>query len=331
MLIALAKIVFGILILSWSADKLVNGACTLAKILGVAPLLIGLTIVALGTSMPEVVISILASLKNNSGIALGNAFGSNIANIGLVIGCCAMTHSLTVESSTIQKEIPLLLAYTLVICVLIVLFGLNVWTASILLLAASLFIVWLIIQGKKQRQSEVEQSYLGQEIVHELPLNVPLPLALFYIAIGVILLPISANILVSGATDLALLLGISETVIGLTMVALGTSLPELAASVAATLKKEYGVAIGNVIGSNIFNLTVVLSPVGFISPNINFDQALLTRDMPVMVLLTVLFALFAYKNKSKPNISRVGGVIFVVIYLTYVVGLFAVPMDSSPT
>jgi len=300
MLVASLKILFGFILLTWSANHLVNGASALARNIGVSPLLIGLTIVAIGTAAPEILVSIIASYSGSPGIAIGNAIGSNVTNIGLVIGICALIRPLVIEEVTFQLELPILAITSILVCLLLWGLGLNLVSAIILLFGGLIYVTWLIIRGLKQRKAD---PLLADEFSETIPSDMSTTKATLWLVIGLILLPISAKILVDGAEFIARGLGISEVVIGLTIIAIGTSLPELAASLISTLKKEDGIAVGNVIGSNIFNLTLnenielkKLAEYLYNEQNIwlgranekgivkfTINESLLTRDLPSII------------------------------------------------
>lgn len=318
MLINLLNIVLGFIVLTWSADKLVAGSCALAKNLGVAPLIVGLTIVALGTALPEIVVSILASLSANANLAVGNAIGSNITNIGLVLGVCAIIHPLIIEKTTIRLELPIMVLFAILISALIFFVGLNAYTGYVMLFSALGYVGWLVARGTKQRQ---ENKSLLKEFEEEFQPEMPMALAIFWILLGLVLLVISAQLLIKGAVAIAIYLGVSEVVIGLTLVAFGTSLPELAASVAATLKKEYGIAVGNVIGSNIFNLTAVLCAPAIFSEEVITPKRVFYQDIPVMVLLSVLLFLFAFRLKKEQTMGKGAGFTFLLMYVAYIAAI----------
>ncbi len=314
MTLTLLKILVGLITLVWGADKVVTYALSLAKKLNVAPMLVGLTIVALGTTFPEIIISIIASLRGNSGLAIGNAIGSNIANIGLVIGLCALSAPLVLTKNNIKKEITILIMVTLLACVLLTYLAYNQITGIILGAGGLWFVYWLVQQSKKKdayginpdEVSDLESAHCGDSY----------PLITFWILAGLGLLIGGAHFLIQGCVELAQTFGINDTIIGLTVVAIGTSLPELASSIAATMKKEPEVAIGNVIGSNIFNLTAVLAPPAIISPKTDIDSRVFVMDIPVMIGLTLFIsALVLYKKKT---ISRFSGGLLLVGYFSYI-------------
>lgn len=309
----LVAILAGFALLTWSADRFVVGASAIAYLLKVSPLIIGLTIVGLGTSAPEMLVSLVASWQGNSGLAVGNALGSNIINMGLILGITAMVIPLKVHSSIIKRELPVLLL-VMVIALLLLLDGtLGRLDGMILLTGMALVVIWLIRVGLTQTTTEDPMS---GEFADEMPMNMGMGRALFWLIVGALCLLGSSRLLVWGAVSVAESMGISDLVIGLTVVALGTSLPELAASVMSALKNEHDIALGNVIGSNIFNLLVVLGLPGLISPGA-IDAEVLTRDFPVMVGLMLALFVMAYGFRGPGRINRFEGALLVAGFCGY--------------
>jgi cation:H+ antiporter len=281
MLTAIIYLVAGFLLLVWGADRLVAGASAFARNLGVSPLVIGLTIIGFGTSAPELVVSAVATLQGNSGLAVGNAIGSNIANMGLVLGATALIYPLRLESTALKREYPMLLLIMLV-CFLMGLNGVyEHWEGWTLLTSLLLVVIWIIHIGLRRPPSDP----LAEEFEAEIPKDMPTKTALFWLALGLVVLPFSSQFLVKGAVTIAQLLHVSDVVIGLTIVALGTSLPELATAINAALRKEDDLAIGNIIGSNIFNLLGVLGIAATLRP-VEVLPIILARDFPAMFLIT---------------------------------------------
>ncbi len=312
MLLNFALIFIGIALLVWSADRFTDGASALARNFGVSPLIVGLTIVAIGSSAPEIFVSVTASLADSPGLAIGNAIGSNIANIALVLGVTAIISPLQVNSNVIRREFPILIAITL-------LAGVALWDGHLsfldgLLLVSGLFLylVWIVRTAMKTKQDDLMLTTL----MDELPDGMPTNRAVIWVVIGLILLPLSSQILVNGASGIAVHFGVSEFIIGVTIVALGTSLPELAASIASVLKGEHELAIGNVIGSNIFNILGVLGIAGIIHP-ISVDQAVLYKDYALMLFLTFVMLVMAYGFRGPGSIKRGEGIILFLIYITF--------------
>ena len=262
MFLSVVIFLVGLIVLSWSADRFVYGASALAKNIGISPMMIGLTIVAMGSSAPEIVVSAMASANGNMNTAVGNALGSNITNIALVLGITALVKPLVVASTTLKRELPALLVITL-IAVAFLFDGELASYEGLILMGLFVFVLammaWLSLQVDKE-------DPLVAETADEIPSNVSTTSALIWVGVGLVLLPLSAHFLVDSAVEIARYFGISDLVIGLTIIAFGTSLPELAASIAGVLKGEDDLALGNIIGSNIFNLLAVLGMPGLIAP-----------------------------------------------------------------
>jgi len=312
MLTAVIQLVAGFLLLVWGADRLVAGASATARNIGISPMIIGLTVIGFGTSAPELVVSAIATLKGNSGLAVGNAIGSNIANIGLVLGITALIYPLRMESTALKREYPVLLLIMLV-CFLMALNGsysrLEGWTLLVGLLAV---VAWIIRIGLQRPLSDP----LAEEFDAEIPKDVPTKVALFWLMVGLIVLPVSSTFLVDGAVTIARFLNVSDTVIGLTIVALGTSLPELATAITAALHKEDDLAIGNIIGSNIFNLLGVLGIAAVIHP-VELLPIILARDFPAMFLITGALYLMASDFNGPGRIGRRSGSILLAMFIGY--------------
>ncbi|MCF6225498.1 MAG: calcium/sodium antiporter [Xanthomonadales bacterium] len=312
MLIALIQIIGGFILLIWAADRLVAGAAAAASNLGISPLVIGLTVVGIGTSAPEMVVSAIAALQGNPGLAVGNAIGSNITNIGLVLGVTAIIYPLTVESGLLRKEFPILL-FIMIIATLLMWDGmLTQVDGYILLVGLVVLLTYMVIVGMERGESDP----LIQEFEAEIPRDMPMKTAIIWLVVGLILLPLSSAFLVEGAVTIATIYGISSTIIGLTIVAFGTSLPELAASISSALKHEDDIAIGNVIGSNMFNLLGVLGIGAAITP-IPLESFILSRDVVVMFAFTFLLFAVAWRLKGVGRITRLEGVALLMLYLIY--------------
>jgi len=307
----------GLIVLSWSADRFVYGASALAKNIGISPMMIGLTIVAMGSSAPEIVVSAIASANGNMNTAVGNALGSNITNIALVLGITALVKPLLVSSTTLKRELPALLIISL-IAIGFMFDGELKSYEGIILLGLFIFVLammaWLSLQVDKE-------DPLVAETADEIPKGVSNTSALIWIGVGLVILPLSAHFLVNSAVEIARYMGISDLVIGLTIIAFGTSLPELAASVAGVLKGEDDLALGNIIGSNIFNLLAVLGMPGLIAPGI-LDPDVYNRDMYVMLGLTFILFLFSFDLIGKRTISRTNGFILLACFIGYQFWLF---------
>ena len=310
----LLAIAGGFVLLTWSADRFVVGASALAYNLNIPPLIIGLTIVSLGTSAPEILVSGVASLQGNSGLAIGNALGSNITNIALILGITALIMPLNVHSSIVRRELPVLLGVMLLALMLLLDGSLGRLDGIILLTGIPFMLAWMAHIGMKEKSSHDPMS---EEFADEVPTDMTMAKAGFWTLVGALCLVASSKILVWGAVSIAQAIGVSDLVIGLTIVALGTSLPELAASVMSVLKNEHDIAIGNVIGSNIFNLLAVLGLPGLLSPG-PVDAAVLTRDYPVMIGLTVALFIMAYGFRGRPGrLNRIEGALLVTAFVGY--------------
>ena len=312
-LLDIAAVIVGFSLLIWGADRFVNGAAAIASHLGVSPLLIGLTIVGFGTSAPEILVSGMAAWQGNPGLAIGNAIGSNIANIGLILGTTALIVPLTVHSKILRREYPIMLAVSLLAVGLMANGSLTV-TDGIILLIALVIVLWLL--AKFALQDRKGQDALGKEFEEELPLEISLSKAVGLFLIGLTALLIGSRFLVWGATNIAVSLGVSDLVIGLTIVAIGTSLPELAAGISSALKGEHDIAIGNIIGSNIFNLLAVLPVPALFGPG-PFDPLALSRDLPVMIGLTIALYAFRYHFIAPGKINRLEGFILLSVFVGY--------------
>ncbi|WP_288364478.1 calcium/sodium antiporter [uncultured Spongiibacter sp.] len=311
MLLILTTLILGLVILVWSADRFVIGASATASILGVSTLVVGILVVGIGTSAPEMLVSAMAAADGQSGLSVGNALGSNITNIALILGLTALYIPLRVQSKLITREIPLLLLVMLGGYFLLRDGELGFTDGCILLggfLAVVLRQLW---EAKHSRGDALEAEY-----AEEIPKGMSLPVALGWLLVGLILLMASARMLVWSAVELAQIFGVSDLVIGLTVVAIGTSLPELAASVAAARKGEHDIAIGNVIGSNLFNLLGVMALPGVIAPGA-IDVAIVDRDYPLMLMLTAGFYLVAFGPRRAPEIRRYEGGLLLTVYLGY--------------
>jgi cation:H+ antiporter len=305
-------IALGLALLVWSADRFVEGSASTARHFGMPPLLIGMVVIGFGTSVPEMVVSALASMQGNPGLALGNAYGSNITNIGLILGLTALISPIAVQSGVLRRELPVLAAIT-------ALSGWQLWDghithadALVLLGVLAVLMAWTIREGIKQ-----EADTLGSEMQQELEAHpMPLPRALFWLVAGLILLVLSSRILVWGAVEIARGFGVSDLLIGLTIVAIGTSLPELAASVIATRKGEHDLALGNVLGSNLFNTLAVVGIAGVIHP-IDVGPEVFYRDLMVMAAMTLSLFAIGYRIRGQGRINRIEGGLLLAAYLAY--------------
>ena len=315
MLLFALAIIVGLALLIWSSDHFVDGASSIAQNAGISPLIVGMLIIGLGTSAPEMLVSAAAALQGNPGLGIGNAIGSNITNITLVLGTTAIFYVLPVHSSLLKKELPLVLA-SAALAWLLMMDGHLGRTDSILLIIALIAILsWMIISVKKEAKSH---DPLIDETIEELPKRLSSKKAYFWTGIGLIFLLISSKMLVWGASNIASLFGVSDLVIGLTIVAIGTSLPELAATISSARKGETDLAVGNIVGSNLFNTLAVLSLPGLIHP-LQLPEEALSRDMPIMLGLTVLLLLFSFGcfKGSRYKITKAKGIVLLVSFLAY--------------
>lgn len=314
--LSVLAVIAGFSLLVWGADRFVHGASATARNLGVSPMVIGLTIVGFGTSAPEILVSIVSALEGNPGLAVGNALGSNITNIGLVLGATALITPLVVKSKTLRREYPAMFAVMLLTLALLMDGYLSRNDGLILLIGLALMVAWMITIGlRKNRVDPMEDEY-----AQEIPL-ITTPRALWWLLAGLALLLISSQILVWGSVNIAHALGVSDLIIGLTIVAIGTSLPELAASVMSALKKEPDIAIGNVIGSNMFNLLAVLGTPAVIAP-MQLDHEVLSRDYPFMIGLSIALFSMAYGFRGDGKINRVEGGLLLLAYGAYITVLY---------
>ena len=313
MLVNSVVIALGFVGLIWGADKFVFGASALARNAGVSPLLIGLTIVAFGTSAPEIFSSAVSALEDKPELAIGNAFGSNLFNIGVALGVAAILRPLTPPKSLIKKELPALILVTLVTGALLFDLFIGLFDALVLI-ALSLFLGYKLLRKKKASEGFSDVAPNESDDMGESEPETRTWQAVAYMLLGLILLIVSAEALVASASAIAEALGVSEAIIGLTIVALGTSLPELAASITCVLKGHYDLAIGNIVGSNILNLLAVLPFPGLLSPGL-IQAPLLFRDFAAVTLLTLLLAAFCYYAVTRgKQLGRLSGVIFLSIY-----------------
>jgi len=312
LLLPSVALIFGLILLVWSADRFVDGAAVTARYAGMPPLLIGMVVIGFGTSAPELVVSAISASQGNPGLAMGNAYGSNISNIALILGLTALISPITVKSGVLRKEVPILLAVTLLGVVLLFDLTLSRVDAWILLLAFSVVMGWSIWHGLRNRQDSLTgdiDSMLEEN-------SMSLGRALTWLLVGVLLLIVSSRILVWGAVEIARGFGVSDLIIGLTVVAIGTSLPELASALAAIRKGEHDLAIGNVIGSNLFNTLAVVGIAGAISP-MKIGAEVLYRDSLLMVLLTLALFMIRPGDSGQKQISRTQGLLLLTIYISY--------------
>lgn len=326
MLISIAQLIGGFILLVWGADRLVAGASALARNLGVSPLVIGLTIVAFGTSAPELVVSGVAAARGNPGLAVGNAIGSNIANIGLILGITAIIYPLKVESETLKREYPLLMLIMIASFIMAADLIYDKTEGWLLLTGLVALIIWMVRFGMQRGTDDP----LAEEFEAEIPRDMPTPYAVLWLVVGLIILPLSSQFLVDGAVFIARSLQVTEAVIGLTIIALGTSLPELAAALTSALRQEDDLAIGNVIGSNMFNILGVLGIAASIQP-VEVEMLMLRQDFPMMFLFTVMLFFMAYGITGPGRINRRSGFLLLSLFIGYqvLVWITATPVPAE--
>ncbi|MDX1633271.1 MAG: calcium/sodium antiporter [Marinobacter sp.] len=313
MLLAIAAIIVGLALLVWSADRFVDGAAATASHAGMPPLLIGMVIIGFGTSAPEMVVSAMAAVDGNPGLALGNAYGSNITNIGLVIGLVALLSPIQVHSQVLRKELPLLFAISLIAGWQLLDGNLTRADGWTLLAVFAVVMGWSVVQGMRQGPDALATDVDQELISHPMPLNK----ALMWLVVGLALLVVSSRMLVFGAVYVAQSLGVSDLVIGLTVVAIGTSLPELASSLMAIKKGEHDLALGNVIGSGIFNTLAVVGIAASIQP-LAVEAVVLQRDWLLMTALTVALFIMGFGLKGRQGrINRLEGAALLAVFFGY--------------
>lgn len=313
MVIAILALIVGLALLVWSANRFVEGSASTARHFGMPPLLIGMVIVGFGTSAPEMVVSALAALEGSSGIALGNAYGSNIANIALILGVTALISPIMVHSTVLRKELPILTFVTILTVVLLADLDLTRLDAIVLLLVFGSLMAWIIYEGLKQKTDSLAKEVEAETAEKALPIK----RSVFWLVIGLVLLIASSRILVWGAVEIAQIFGVSDMIIGLTIVAVGTSLPELASSVIAARKGEHDIALGNILGSNLFNTLAVVGIAGTIHP-FAVEPETISRDMVVMGALTVSLFLIGFGFKGRQGrINRFEGAALLLVYVIY--------------
>ena len=311
-------VLVGLLLLVWGAERFVEGASSLARSLGVSTLVIGLTVVSLGTSAPELLVNVTAQATGVPAMAFGNVVGSNIANIGLVMGVAALVLPLSVHSQVLRREYPVLLGMTVLLGAMVMDGELELFDGAMLTLALVAYTAWTLRAARS-----AEHDPFLEEAVAEVPEAMPTGKAWLWLLVGLAALILGSRSLVTGAADLAAIIGVSDLVIGLTVVAFGTSLPELAASLAAVAKKEDDLVVGNVVGSCLLNILVVLGLPALFG-TIPAGAEALWRDLPVLLVLTlVLGPLFLNGKRGLYRINRWEGGALLVAYLGYVGWVFA--------
>lgn len=312
MLLSLAAVITGLALLVWSADRFVDGASATADNLGVSPLIIGITIIGFGTSAPEILISVFSVFDNTPDLAIGNALGSNIANIGLILGVTALIIPIGFASKLLLREFPILLLASALMTWVLWDTQLDLIDGILLLVTLVIALLYLVRVSRREVNDE-----LAWELEQEIPHNIPLKHALMWTLVGLLILIGSSRLLVWGAVEIATYFGISELIIGLTIVAVGTSLPELAASIAGARKGEPEMVMGNVVGSNLFNSLAVIG-IPSVMVNFSISPVAISRDLPVMLALTALLYLLAHlPRNSCCLITRFKGIILLIGFVLY--------------
>lgn len=310
---AVAFLIIGLVFLVWSADKLVFGAAALARNVGISPLVIGMTILAMGSSAPEMMVSATAALDGKTDTAVGNVLGSNIANIALILGITALIKPLSISSAVLRRELPLMIGVTLLAGVLLWDSHLGFYEGVLLFVLFAAFILTMLRISQKEKASGATDALL-EEQESEVPDGVSNAKAAMWVVIGLIILPLAADMLVDNAVIIAQYFGMSDLVIGLTIIAVGTSLPELAASLAGVMKGEDDMAVGNIIGSNVFNILAVMGIPGILNPSILSEYAM-GRDFWVMLGVSLLLVIMAL-GKSR-SINRMEGGVLFMAFIAY--------------
>ena len=313
MLMAIGAIILGLVLLVWSADKFVGGAAATAKHLGMPTLLIGMVIIGFGTSAPELAVSAMAASDGNPGLALGNGYGSNITNIALIVGLTALIAPIAVHSQVIRKELPLLVVLTLIAGAQLLDGELSRLDGWVLLGVFAAVMGWSIYQGYQGKEDPLAEGVDSELVTHPMPMKN----AIIWLVVGLILLVVSSRMLVWGAVSIAQAWGISDLVIGLTIVAIGTSLPELASAIAAVKKNEHDLILGNILGSGIFNTLAVVGLAAAIQP-LSVDPEVLYRDWTLMLGLTIALLVMGFGITGwRKLISRIDGALLVSAYVAY--------------
>jgi len=312
MIMAVVALIAGLALLVWSADRFVDGAAATARYAGMPPLLIGMLIVGFGTSAPEMVVSAMAASDGNPALALGNAYGSNITNIALILGLVALLSPIAVHSQVLKKELPILMLVTVFAGWQMFDHQLSSLDAWCLLGVFFVLMAWSVYQGMKSPQDALATE-MNEELTQS---SMTLKQAIIWLLVGLVLLIVASRMLVYGAVFIAQSLGVSDLVIGLTVVAIGTSLPELASSLIAIKKGEHDIALGNVIGSNLFNTLAVVGIAAAIEP-MAVDAVVLSRDWTLMAVLTAALFVMGYGYKKQGRINRIEGGALLAVFIGY--------------
>ena len=316
MLLAIVAVIVGLAVLVWSADKFVDGAVGVAEFCGMSTLLIGMVVVGFGTSAPELTVSVISASQGNPELALGNAYGSNIANIALILGATALISPILMQRSVLRGDLPILLAVSVLSIILVWDGSVARWNGILLLIVFTAAMAYSIRRELKKVKLEKSESPSDNADTAE-PKKVSLGKSVFWLVLGLVLLVVSSRALVWGAVEIARTLGVSDLLIGLTIVAIGTSLPELASSIAAARKGENDLALGNIIGSNLFNTLAVVGLAAIVSPMDAIEKAVAYRDMPLMIALTVALIVLGFRRKGDGRLNRIAGAILLAVYVGY--------------
>lgn len=325
MILSILLIIVGFILLIKGADFLVLGASGVAKKLRISEMVIGLTIVAMGTSMPELMVSLTSAIEGYADISLGNIVGSNLVNVLFILGLCAIIKNLAISKESRKVDIPV----SLLVTILLFFFCLNGGTEKIisrtegiiLLVVFVIYLGYLLINARKIEKDD-NKKVVEEKTIKENKNNKTFILNCVKIIVGIIALKFGADFVVDNAVIVAETIGISEKIIGVTIIAIGTSLPELVASVTAVLRNENDLAVGNIVGSNIFNILLILGVSSTISP-IHYSLSY-NFDMILLIAITILLAIFPFIGKEKYSLERSEGIIFCLIYLAYILMLIFV-------
>jgi cation:H+ antiporter len=320
LLLPTVLLIIGLVLLVWSSDLFIDGAANVAKHMSISPLIIGVVVLGFGTSAPEILVAILASLDNSPGLAIGNVIGSNIANIALVLGVTAIVAPIIVKSSLLKREFPIVIGVSVVVYLLILDNNLNFVDGLILLALLIIVMTWMI---KANLQLEGTDDPMAEDTIKELSEHEDIPLKKSWVMLvgGLIVLILSAKLMVWGAIDIAHFFKVPDIIIGLTIVAIGTSLPELAAAITAAKKGESDLMIGNILGSNLFNLLAVMAMPALLAPSV-MDKTTLAIDYPIMLLLTFAMLFVALPRNGESIINRKIGILFMLSFVAYLVSLY---------
>jgi len=310
LLLPILAIVVSLALLAISADKFVDGASSIARRLGISPLLIGLTIVSFGTSAPEILIAIMSAGSGSSDIAIGNAIGSNIANIALILGAASLFVPIPVASEVLRREIPLLFAVVLFSTALFLDLHLSRIDGAAAIFTLLLCLGWLFWQSRTRSEDSIGEEF--DENIEDTNLKT----SVLTTVVALVVLLVSARVLVWAAVEIARAANVSELMIGLSIVAIGTSLPELAATIACVMRREYNLAIGNVVGSNLFNALAVVGAVALLAPG-DIDVMVRNRDAVVHIALTICLVIFCVGYKREGRINRFEGFLLLAAFVGY--------------